>query len=304
MSHKIPRFKNPADYDADDYYRLQRTGQRPENPEWVTRRKEVLEDEGLEDDTEVTDPSEMTPAQHLKRLQGDRPMSTTDTPPIENPRFVLSGAGGISGDILLPDGLSCIPDDVRLANDEAVKAFEKYQIAERELRAARTREGQAAILDASADASAAALNRELPTEQRATIKARESRLTCARALEATKTNARNTQFHLAKTIARRKPTWQPEQDAVVEAAASECRDLLGQLTVAYAALEKERLLKTALGEFPVQGSLVGVRLGRVNPPITGTPTAIAELAELIDPPAHGNTLNSSAPMSKRVLGQK
>jgi hypothetical protein len=67
---KIPRFKNPAEYSADDYFHLQRTGQRPENPEWVTRRSEVLADEGLEDDTEVTDPSEMTSAQHLKRLQG------------------------------------------------------------------------------------------------------------------------------------------------------------------------------------------------------------------------------------------
>jgi hypothetical protein len=71
MSDKIKRFKNSADYEAEDYLRLQRTGQRPENPEWVTRRAEVLADEGLEDDTEVTDPNEMTPAQHLNRLQGD-----------------------------------------------------------------------------------------------------------------------------------------------------------------------------------------------------------------------------------------
>jgi hypothetical protein len=72
MNEKIPRFKNPADYEAEDYFHLQRTGQKPENPDWVTRRAEVLADAGLEDDTEVvTDPSEMTPAQHLKRLQGD-----------------------------------------------------------------------------------------------------------------------------------------------------------------------------------------------------------------------------------------
>jgi hypothetical protein len=109
---------------------------------------------------------------------------------------------------------------------------------------------------------------------------------------------------LAKTIAKRKPTWQPEQDAVVEAAAGECRDLLGQLTVAFAALEKERLLATALAAFPPQGSLVGVRLGRINAPVTGTPPAIAELTALIDPPTQGNALQStSAPMSKATLGE-
>jgi hypothetical protein len=71
MSDKIKRFKNPVDYDADDFFRLQRTGQRPENPEWLARRAEVMADEGLEDDADtVTDPSDMTPAQHLKRLQG------------------------------------------------------------------------------------------------------------------------------------------------------------------------------------------------------------------------------------------
>jgi hypothetical protein len=69
---KIPRFKNPADYEAEDYFHLQRTGQKPENPDWLTRRSEVMADEGLEDDTpEVTDIAEMTPAQHLKRIQGD-----------------------------------------------------------------------------------------------------------------------------------------------------------------------------------------------------------------------------------------
>jgi hypothetical protein len=124
-------------------------------------------------------------------------------------------------------------------------------------------------LDASADASAAALGEELGPE-RATIAARESRLTCARALEASKTNARNSQFTLAKTIAKRKPVWMPEQDAVVDAAANECRELVGQFTIAFAALEKERLLQVALATFPVQGSLVGVRLGRINAPTTGT----------------------------------
>jgi hypothetical protein len=224
-------------------------------------------------------------------------------PPIENPRFIFSGGGGITSDLLLPDNLSAVPNDVRLANDGAVKAFGKYQDAERELRGARTREQQAASLDASADAQAAALNKELPTEQRATIAARESRQTCARALEAAKTNARNTQFTLARCIAKRKPNWVPEQDAVVEAAAAECRELVGQLTIAFAALEKERLLQTALATFPVQGSLVNTRMGRINAPRTDTPPALDELAKAIDPPAQGNTLHSSAPMSKRVPGQ-
>jgi hypothetical protein len=229
-------------------------------------------------------------------------MSTRTETPIENPRFIFSGGGGIDGDLLLPDGLSCIPADVRLANDEAVAAFEKYQHAERELRGARTRAQQAASLDASADASAAALGKELPPE-RATIAARESLQTCARALEASKTNARNTQFTLAKRIAKRLPQWMPEQDAVVEACAGECRDLLGQLTVAYAALEKERTLADALAEFPPQGSLVGVRLGRINAPVSGTPPELEALRKAIDPPAQGNTLNSSAPTSRRTLGQ-
>jgi hypothetical protein len=228
-------------------------------------------------------------------------MSTPGETPIENPRFFFAGGGGIDSDILLPDGLSCIPADVQLANDEAVKMFEKYRLAERELRGARTRAEQAASLDASADASAAALGKELGPE-RATIKARETLHACARALDATKTNARNTQFTLAKRIAKRKPTWMPEQQAVVEACADECRDLLGQFTTAYTALEKERALATALAEFPPQGSLVGVRLGRVNAPISGTPPELEALRNAIDPPT-GNVLHSSAPMSKRVLGQ-
>jgi hypothetical protein len=230
-------------------------------------------------------------------------MSTTDTPLIDNPRFFFAGGGGIDSDLLLPDGLSCIPADVELANDEAVSAFEHYQRAERELRGARTRAEQAASVDASADASAAALGKELGPE-RATIKARETLHACARALAAAKTNARNTQFTLAKRIAKRKPTWMPEQNAVVEACASECRDLLGQLTVAYAALEKERTLATALKEFPPQGSLVGIRLGRINAPVTGTPPELEALRKAIDPPT-GNVLHSnSAPMSRRVLGQQ
>jgi hypothetical protein len=172
-------------------------------------------------------------------------MSTKTETPIDNPKFIFSGGGGIDGDLLLPDGLSCIPADVRLANDEAVAAFEKYQHAEREYRDARARAQQAPSLDASADAAA---GKPLP-EQRATFASRESLQLCARALEAARTNARNTKFTLAKAIARRKPTWMPEQQSVCDAAASECREVLGQLTVAFAALEKERLLATALATF-------------------------------------------------------
>jgi hypothetical protein len=39
----------------------------------------------------------------------------TETQPLDNPRFFFSGGGGVSSDILLPDNLSAVPSDVRLA---------------------------------------------------------------------------------------------------------------------------------------------------------------------------------------------
>jgi hypothetical protein len=142
----------------------------------------------------------------------------TDTPPIDNPRFIFSGGGGINGDLLLPDGLAAIPKEVETAHAAAVAAFDRYQAAEREYRHAREQARLAPSLDASADAAAAALGKPLPA-QCATHASREALALAARRFEASKVNARDTQIVLARAIAKHKPDsphgcglgpWDPE----------------------------------------------------------------------------------------------
>jgi hypothetical protein len=71
MEPKIPRLKDPASYTSEDYLRLQRTGQRPENPEWLEKRAEALEDADLEpEETSGTDERGITSDTYLKKIQG------------------------------------------------------------------------------------------------------------------------------------------------------------------------------------------------------------------------------------------
>ena len=225
MSDKIPRFKSPADFTAEDYFHLQRTGQRPENPEWVTRRAEALADADLEDDSEVTDPKDMTPAQHLKRLQGAAWAPQTVTHPIENPRFIFSGGGGISGDILLADSTARCPKEVETANTNAVTAFDKYHEAERQYRHAREEARIAPSLDASADAAATAVGERFPSSAPRMPLAKRCNSPRADSKQPGQTPA-DAQTVLAKVIAKHKAAWQGEQDAVVAVVAGECRDLV------------------------------------------------------------------------------
>jgi hypothetical protein len=70
---KIARFKDPADYTPADYFQIQRTGERPLNPEWIEKRAEAVAEAlafaGLEDDADVTDLGEMNDEQILSYVQ-------------------------------------------------------------------------------------------------------------------------------------------------------------------------------------------------------------------------------------------
>jgi hypothetical protein len=73
MSDSIPRFKPKSDWTSADFLAEMRGTAPPESEEYIEARREALAKAGLsdEDDTDtVTDPAQMTPAQHLKRIQG------------------------------------------------------------------------------------------------------------------------------------------------------------------------------------------------------------------------------------------
>jgi hypothetical protein len=225
-------------------------------------------------------------------------MSTTEDAP-DTARYKLREP--VPG-ILLPDDLSAIPKEVESKNAEAVSAWEKHQDAMVQLRSARNEQNLAPSLDKAADAAAIAAGKALP-EQRALTATSKAVELCARREQGARTLARNSQLELAYAINKHRPVWVSEQGAVCTVARDECLDLVRQLDVAFSALQRERVLLDGLKEFPQGGALDYCRMGRLNAPIVGTPQELEALRQAIDPPAHGNTLNSSAPMSKRVLGQ-
>jgi hypothetical protein len=67
---QIPRYKPKATWSPAEFLNAQHGGDPPETDEYTEARRTALEDAGLEDDTEVTDPNEMTSQQHLKKIQG------------------------------------------------------------------------------------------------------------------------------------------------------------------------------------------------------------------------------------------
>jgi hypothetical protein len=69
MSDPIRRHKTPDEFTAEEHLAAIRGEDPPESDEYIEKRREALEGAGLEDDTEVTDPNQMTPQQHLKRIQ-------------------------------------------------------------------------------------------------------------------------------------------------------------------------------------------------------------------------------------------
>jgi hypothetical protein len=71
MSDQIPRLKDPAHYTPADYLQIQRTGEKPLNPDWLAKRAELLEDADLEsEETSGTDERGITSDTYLKKIQG------------------------------------------------------------------------------------------------------------------------------------------------------------------------------------------------------------------------------------------
>jgi hypothetical protein len=74
MSKEIPRYKAKSDWTAADFLAAQRGADPPETAEYVQARRDALADAGLADEGESegsnTDIADMTPEQHLRRIQG------------------------------------------------------------------------------------------------------------------------------------------------------------------------------------------------------------------------------------------
>ncbi len=68
---EIERWKERAEWTAEEHLAFNRDGARPENDAYRQARKTALEDAGLEDDTDTTSKptSELTAEEHLERLQ-------------------------------------------------------------------------------------------------------------------------------------------------------------------------------------------------------------------------------------------
>ncbi len=120
--------------------------------------------------------------------------TTTEAPP----RFVL---GMDASGILLPDGLSCVPDRVQELSDQAVKAHDAAILARQQLQAAKTGHRRAEAVDAAADRAAAAAGEALPGK-RAVEGAAEALQLAERRYEAARQNARDALTELARGIAR------------------------------------------------------------------------------------------------------
>jgi hypothetical protein len=68
----IERFKDRHDLTPGEELEFQRTRRLPESAEYLERRAEVLADAGLEDADSGEKPlGEMTPEDHLQRIQGN-----------------------------------------------------------------------------------------------------------------------------------------------------------------------------------------------------------------------------------------
>ena len=65
----LTRQKPRTEWTAQENLDYMRTGAVPEDAEYVERRREVLEAAGLEPDIDATPIADMSPAQHLDRIQ-------------------------------------------------------------------------------------------------------------------------------------------------------------------------------------------------------------------------------------------
>lgn len=73
MDEVTERWKARAEWTAQEHFDHARDGSVPESPEYVERRRQALEDAGLEDDTPAADVplEQQTIEMHLRRIQGN-----------------------------------------------------------------------------------------------------------------------------------------------------------------------------------------------------------------------------------------
>ena len=144
------------------------------------------------------------------------PRTTTPAPPR---RYVLGAGGGT--ELLLPDGLSAVPDPVRELNDEAVRLHAAAELAAQQFRAAKAEAGRAVAIDEAADREALAAGQPL-LERRAVAEAEEALGMAQRRHEAARQNARDAVTELARGISRDKAAWLIEQEGVGAAIQAAC----------------------------------------------------------------------------------
>jgi hypothetical protein len=185
--------------------------------------------------------------------------ATTTPEPEVYPRYVL---GANDGDrILLPDGLSCVPDKVQQLNAEAVRLRAAALLAGQQLNAAKAELAQAHGLDSAADRAASAAGRELPTTRVAEA-----------ATEALKLAERQHEGSDQEREKRRARFGSRDRQAPLYVAHRAVRrqqsirdDLhvtLQQLSEQFDALQREGRVHNVLKLFPEQGSLHQVAFGR------------------------------------------
>lgn len=208
------------------------------------------------------------------------------------PRYVLGAGGAV--EILLPDGLSCVPDRVRELNDEAVRAHDAAVLAGRQLQAAKTGRQRAEAVDRAADQAADAAGTALPSK-RAVEGAQEALTLAERRYEAAKQNSRDATIELARGIHRDRAAWLIEQEGVEAAIQADLRETLATLTTQLAALDRERRVLDQLREFPAQGALGLVNFGRPGPNAEVHEASRAAVVEKEVAKTPGNVLRSTIP---------
>lgn len=184
-------------------------------------------------------------------------MTRTATKTPARPRYVL----GVhpSSEVLIPDGLSATPSEVATLATEAEKAYNAWQLASAQARAAHEEAKKAPLIDASADRAAVAAGTEMLTE-RLTPAAVEAATLAERRSVAAREHCREVTIEYATAVGKHRGAWRQELEATLVEQRREAHEILGNLVRILDQLQAEQQVLAGLNAWPVQGSLVGIRM--------------------------------------------
>lgn len=183
----------------------------------------------------------------------------TDTPTLARPgRYVFRP----SPDLLLPDGLRCVPKAVASLNLAATAAYERHRAAIGRAAAAEGEVKRATAIDRSADTAASAAGSALPTE-RAEPAAREAAEQAQRAATAASDAFQQAELELVRAIAAERDTWLEGERELIEDLRTRATELVAEHRDVLVSLGRERTVAGTLERWPEQGALTGLSFGRV-----------------------------------------